>query len=172
GLDEAFEYMPGSYIRQHLAKIAGARPPFEGSHEVNIMVELGATAPQDTRALDDGTVPLVNRLEETLAELMEQGLVVDAVVAKSDAQRAEMWQRREDAAEVSLTRLPLVNNDIAVPTDKVPEFFRRMAPALAAIDPEADDSCVAHLGDGNIHYTVFPTRDDPALKDAIMEAVE
>ena len=31
---------------------------------------------------------------------------------------------------------------------------------------------MAHLGDGNIHYTVFPTRDDPALYDAVVEAVE
>ena len=34
------------------------------------------------------------------------------------------------------------------------------------------DDAVAHLGDGKIHYTVFPSRDDPALSDAVVEAVE
>ena len=28
------------------------------------------------------------------------------------------------------------------------------------------------MGDGNIHFTVYPTRDDPALSDAVIEAVE
>ena len=28
------------------------------------------------------------------------------------------------------------------------------------------------MGDGNIHYTVFPTRDDPALSDAVLARVE
>ena len=31
---------------------------------------------------------------------------------------------------------------------------------------------MAHLGDGNLHYTALPTRDDPALHDAVVEAVE
>ncbi len=31
---------------------------------------------------------------------------------------------------------------------------------------------MAHLGDGNVHYTVFPTRDDAALYDQVVEAVE
>lgn len=172
GLVEAFEYMPRAYIDAHLAKIHGARPPFDDSHDVNVMVEVGATAPAATTPAEDGSIPLVARLEETLAGFMDRGLINDAVVAKTEAQRREMWQRREDAAEVTLTRLPLINNDIAVPVDKVPDFFDRMDPVLKKIDAGATDLTVAHLGDGNIHYTVFPSRDDAALKDEIMEAVE
>ena len=28
------------------------------------------------------------------------------------------------------------------------------------------------MGDGNIHYTVFPTRDDPVLAEAVITRVE
>ena len=28
------------------------------------------------------------------------------------------------------------------------------------------------MGDGNIHYTVFPSRDDPALAEAVVTRVE
>ena len=31
---------------------------------------------------------------------------------------------------------------------------------------------VAHLGDGNLHYTIWPGNTDPGAMDAIMEAVE
>lgn len=172
GAVEAFEYMPGTYIEAHVAKIPGARAPFEALHDVNIMVEIGATAQRDATPGEDGSIPVVDYLEETLAALMESGEVIDAVVARSQAQRAEMWKRREDAAEVTLNRLPLINNDIAVPTDKVPEFLTRIAPVLQGIDPGAEDLTVAHLGDGNIHYTVYPVSRDPEVHDAIMEAVE
>ncbi len=111
-------------------------------------------------------------LETELAGAMETGQILDAVVAQNDAQRAEMWKRREDAAEVALTRLPLINNDIAVPVDQAATFLDRMAAALTEIDPGAESSSVAHLGDGNIHYTVFPASQDPAVHDAIMEKVE
>ena len=172
GAVEAFEYMPGSYIEAHVAKIPGARAPFGTTHDINIMVEVGATAPRDAAPREDGSIPVTEYLEETLAAMMESGEVIDAVVARSEAQRAEMWKRREDAAEVTLTRLPLINNDIAVPTDKVPEFLARMEPVLQGIDPGAEDITVAHLGDGNIHYTVYPVSESPEVHDAIMQAVE
>ena len=31
---------------------------------------------------------------------------------------------------------------------------------------------MAHLGDGNLHFTAYPTRDDTALKDKVLEAIE
>ena len=31
---------------------------------------------------------------------------------------------------------------------------------------------VAHLGDGNLHYTAYPSRDDPALAETIRAAVD
>ena len=31
---------------------------------------------------------------------------------------------------------------------------------------------MAHLGDGNVHFAVFPTRDDPTLSEAMIRVVE
>jgi FAD/FMN-containing dehydrogenase len=173
GAVEAFEFMPRTYIEAHLKTIAGARAPFAQSHEVNIMVEVAATAPRDTTPAADGTVPLSAHLEETLAQMFEEGLLLDAVVAQNEAQRKEMWERREAAAEVILgVGRPLSNNDIAVPVDKVGEFMGRMEARLAQIDPQAVPVVVAHLGDGNIHYAVWLGAEDAALKDRVTEAVE
>ena len=169
GAVEAFEYMPGAYVDAHIAK-TGARAPFEARHEVNILVEIGATAPRDAVPGPDGSIPVAAYLEEVLGEMLEQGDVLDAVIAQTDAQRAEMWARREAAAEVCLGRQPLVNNDISVPLDQVGAFFTRMESVLPRLDPGAEALSVAHLGDGNIHYTVYPT--DAARSDAVMQAVE
>jgi FAD/FMN-containing dehydrogenase len=83
-----------------------------------------------------------------------------------------MWQRREAAAEIAMTRRPLVNNDIAVPLDKVAVFLERAQKRLTALDADAKELIVSHLGDGNVHYTVWPMSQDPVVHDAIMEAIE
>lgn len=172
GAVEAYEYMPRTYVEAHVAQIAGAREPFVGKHEVNVMVELGATARADAEPGPDGALPVVARLEALLAEEMDRGRVLDAVIAASEAQRREMWARREAAAEVTMARTPLINNDIAVPLDKVEPFLARMHQLLPSLDAGADETCVAHLGDGNIHYVVYPSSSDPAHTDMLVEAVE
>lgn len=172
GAVEAFEYMPRRYITGHLARFPNAREPFADPHEVNIMVEVGATAPRDATPGPDGTIPVVDHLQETLAEMLDTGAILDAVVAQNEAQRREMWLRREEAAQVSLGRLPILNNDVALPLDKVSVFLDTMPSRLAALDAGAETMCVAHLGDGNVHYTVYPTTEDPARHDAIIEDIE
>ena len=172
GAVEAFEYMTPEYLRAYAARFPDTPPPFDQTHDITILVEVGATAPRDVTPDADGSVPLTRYLEEVLATMFETGLVLDAVVAQSESQRAEMWQRREAAGEVCLSRQPLVNNDIALPLDKVEAFLDAMAPRLEALDPGAEPVVVAHLGDGNVHYAVWPQSENPALHDMITEAVE
>lgn len=169
---EAFEYMPASYVARHLEYHSAARPPFDGEWPVNIFVEIASTAPRDAEPGQDGQTPLAARLEGVLAEFIERGIAKDAVVASSEGQRREMWARREAAAEIMLSIHPLVDCDIAVPLDRVQTFLDRMEARLKEFDPGARWIVVAHLGDGNIHYNAYPTRDDPALLDAIRDAVD
>ena len=172
GAVEAFEYMPANYITGHLHLFPDARAPFAERHAVNIMIEVGATAPRDATALPDGTIPLVSLLEATLGDMLDRGTLLDAVIAQNESQRRAMWARREAAAEIMRDRSPSLDSDVAVPLDKVPDFLEQADARVKSLDPAATEFCVAHLGDGNIHYTVFPTTDDPALIDALREAIE
>jgi FAD/FMN-containing dehydrogenase len=171
GLVEAFEFMPRSYMTRLGAKRPDLGQPFDTIHDVTILVELGATAPRDCTPRADGSVPLTDLLEDALATLMEQGAVIDAVIARSDSQRRRMWERREAAAEITLTQT-LVDTDVCVPLDRAADFLTEVQARLAVMDPAATDITVAHLGDGNLHYTVFPGRDDAAHQDAIREMIE
>lgn len=172
GAVEAFEYMPESYMRRLAEVRPDIRQPFTPRQAVNILVELGATAPRDATPGRDGEVPVTALLEETLAGMMEEGMVLEAEIAQSETQRRMMWERRELAAEVTFARKPAIDTDVSLPLDKVDMFLQRMTARLPDLDPGAEDLCVAHLGDGNVHYTVFPTRDDPQLNDQVVEAVE
>jgi FAD/FMN-containing dehydrogenase len=172
GAVEAFEYMPEAYMRRLAEARPDIRQPFAPRQAVNILVEVGATAPRDATPGPDGSVPVVTLLEDVLAEMLVEGMVLDAEIAQSETQRRMMWERRELAAEITFARSPAIDTDIALPLDKVETFLTRMTARLPALDPGAEEICVAHLGDGNVHYTVFPTRDDPKLYDAVVEAVE
>jgi FAD/FMN-containing dehydrogenase len=169
---EAIEYMPRAYIEEHMRKFPDARAPFETMHEVNILIEIAASAERDVTPTETGEIPISTMLEETLASMMEAGQILDAVVAQNDAQRQEMWKRREDAGEVVLDERPHVNCDIAVPIDKVSKFLERIDQAVPGIDQNAKTVSVSHLGDGNVHYTIWPTSADIDLKERLTEKVE
>jgi FAD/FMN-containing dehydrogenase len=172
GRVEAFEFMPRTYSE----RLQVARPdlglPFDHIPEVTILIETATTVPTEATPDDRGEVPLVALLEQTLAEMMEAGLVTDAVLARSDQQRRAMWARREAAAEICVGLTPVVDTDVCLPLDKVEGFLSEALQRLEALDPGFRSLTVAHLGDGNLHFTVFPTRDDATLKDRVMEVVE
>ena len=171
GLVEAFEFMPATYSR----RLAEVRPdlglPFATIPEVTILAELGATAPALCAVQADGSTPLTTLLETTLSGLMEQGLILDATLARNEAQRRAMWARREAAAEITFAHRPFIDTDISVPLDRAEDFLTGIHARLHRLDPKAETLTVAHLGDGNLHFTVFPK--DPGLNpDDVVTAIE
>ena len=158
GAVEAFEYMPRNFMQ----RLAQHRPDLTvplKTGDCTIMVELGGP---------DMDAPLA----ETLASLMEDGLVLDATLAASEAQRSTIWAIREASAEIKFTQLPIVDTDVCVPLEKVALFEAEVQARLGKLDAEATDITVAHLGDGNFHYAVYPTRDDPAQLDAVRAVID
>lgn len=169
---EAFEYMPRSYIAKHRQLFPDATGPFDTDYDVNIMIEVAATRAQDAITHPDGSLPVVSALEETLGAMLEDGTVLDAIIAQNETQRREIWKRREDAGEVAFFGGVFVNTDVAVPLDKVAAFEQMLTPRIKAIDPDAEEVIVAHLGDGNIHHTSYISRNDPEAMKALVAAVE
>lgn len=169
---EAFEYMPRSYMEKHRQLFPAAPAAFDQDYDVNIMIEVAATMARDAVPAPDGSVPVVTMLETALARMLEEGSVLDAVIAQNETQRREIWKRREDAGEVAFFGGIFVNTDVAVPLDKVAAFETALTPRIKAIDPDATQVIVAHLGDGNLHHTTYVSRNDPAVMDALVTAVE
>ncbi len=172
GMVEAFEYMPRLYIEQHLKHDPAAREPFGSAYDVNLMVELGATSPKDTTEDEDGSVPIVERLMSMLMDMMEEGLLLDATVAQNEAQRIEMWHRRELAGELTVTVDDLVINDLSLPLHAVAPFLVRAEENLLKYDPDARFFVVSHLGDGNVHFTIWPSPKAAGKHEALRAILE
>jgi D-lactate dehydrogenase (cytochrome) len=84
----------------------------------------------------------------------EDGLVLDAALAQSEAQRADLWRIREAIVEAQKFEGGSIKHDIAVPVDKSPEFIRRAVAAVTAAMPGIRPLPFGHIGDGNIHFNL------------------
>jgi FAD/FMN-containing dehydrogenase len=110
-----------------------------------------------------------------LDEAMAAGLVGDGVVAQSAAQAAGLWKIRESLPLANRKVGAVSNHDISLPLSEVPRFIPRAAQALAGLG-DFRINCFGHLGDGNLHYNVFPARgrtrqDELALRGPIKAAI-
>ena len=106
---------------------------------------------------------------------LEAGLLSDGVIAASEAQRAGLWRIREAIPEANRMIGAVSSHDISVPLGLVAEFIAKAGPRLAALG-DFRINCFGHLGDGNLHYNVFPAfgrnrKDYENQRDAVKECV-
>ena len=94
-------------------------------------------------------------LTDLFAAALEADLVTDGVIAQSSAQRDALWAVRENIPEANRRIGSVSSHDISVPISTVPDFIAAAGPALAEIG-DFRINCFGHLGDGNLHYNVFP----------------
>jgi FAD/FMN-containing dehydrogenase len=95
---------------------------------------------------------LAEQLQTALEQGMEDGHVLDAVVAQSEAQAQALWRIREATAEFP-THLVPINFDISLPLDQIEAFAEDCIKALTERWPGQRSLRFGHLGDGNLHLT-------------------
>ena len=94
------------------------------------------------------------RFEHLLEAALEQGLVLDAVVAENIAQAHILWHIRESVSLAQAEEGLNIKHDISIPVSRIPEFVRQADAALAAAIPGVRFVNFGHLGDGNLHYNI------------------
>jgi FAD/FMN-containing dehydrogenase len=90
------------------------------------------------------------RFEAVLGEALEAGLVVDAAIAKSQAERDRMWGLRDDVGQVG-RNAPIVVFDVSLPIPEMPGYVDTLRRDLTGRWPGATVVVFGHLGDGNLH---------------------
>lgn len=97
-------------------------------------------------------------LEAALAAAFEADLATDGVIAQSEAQAAAFWNVRETIPLGNRAVGAISNHDISVPVAGLPRFIDETTAAVARFDPEMRVNCFGHVGDGNLHFNVFPPK--------------
>ncbi len=128
-----------------LQHIPGARAPLPQPYLWQLLIELS-----DAQAEAD----LESQLELALAAESEAGLILDAALAKSEAQAAALWQLRENISEAQRLEGVSIKHDVALPLSCIAEFITRADAALTEKFPGLRIVCFGHIGDGNLHYNL------------------
>lgn len=122
------------------------RNPWPDTPEWSVLIELGLAKGSDPDAV----------LEALFATAMEGGLVSDGMIAQNEAQRADFWTIRESIPEANRLIGSISSHDISVPLGALSDFIEEGAKRIAGLG-NFRTNCFGHVGDGNLHYNVFPT---------------
>ncbi len=148
----SFEYIARSSLELVLDYVDGTSDPFDQPYDHYVLVELSGA--QSEQALRDIT-------EAVLMRGLEDGDIVDGIIAESGQQRDRLWRLRESIPEAEKHDGGSVKHDVSVAIDRIPEYLAR-APGVLAAAGEFRLSVFGHIGDGNLHYNVLA----PAGTDA------
>jgi FAD/FMN-containing dehydrogenase len=163
----SFEFLPRIAIEFVTHHIPGLVDPLERPHEAYVLCEV-STARDDPglRAL----------LESALEQALSDGLVLDAALAESLAQRDALWKLRESVPEAQRAEGASIKHDVSVPIVDLPRFYAEAQAAVLALVPTGRLVGYGHVGDGNLHFNVsVPMGGDadeflahaPAIHDAV-----
>jgi len=153
---EGFEVVPAHCLDSVLDLLPDARAPLAAQHEWNALIECAHHE-------DDGAA-LRERLENTLAEAAEEGLIEDAIIAANERQADDLWTLRDSISAAERAIGPAMQHDISVPVEKMPEFILAASPMIEEEFPGTTAAAFGHLGDGNVHFHVLaPKGAEPGI---------
>ncbi len=93
-------------------------------------------------------------IEIILERALELGIVTDASIAQSEAQRQSLWTIRESMSESQRYEGGSIKHDVSVPVSHVPMFIDEAMKAVQKFMADARVVCFGHMGDGNMHFNV------------------
>ncbi len=143
----AFEIILRPGLELGLAHRPELADPLETPCPVYILMELAGGGAVDLRALLEGC-------------LVDAGdIVMDGVIAMSQAQTERLWSCREAMVEAQSRSGPYYRTDVSVPIADIPAFLAAALASLAQSLPDGQPVAYGHVGDGNIHLNVVPPAD-------------
>lgn len=138
-----FELIPRIALELVLQHIGQTKDPFDTPCNWYVLLEIGSGR-QDA-GLREG-------IENELAAALEQGEVLNAALAHSEAQREMFWRLRETIPEAQRREGASIKHDVSVVSSELPRFIVEASAAVQQIAPQARIVAYGHLGDGNLHF--------------------
>ncbi len=161
GVVSAFELISGMGLEFLAETMPQVRQPFAEKPAWMVLIDLGLASGSPEEALT-----------ELFAAALAEGLVSDGLISQSRAQRAQFWEIRETIPLANRAVGSVSSHDISLPLGEVDGFIRDAGRALAALG-DWRINCFGHLGDGNLHYNVFPPQGEkPSADKAQVAAVQ
>lgn len=152
-----FEVMWNSFYERAVRPRGRLAAPLEAGLPLYVLLEAMGSEPGHDDTL----------FEALLGELLEAGVLLDGVMAKSDRERAEIWAIREEVEPVIEQSR---NFDVSLKSAEAGDYVRALEASLAAV-PDTELVAFGHLGDNNVHVCVQMRDRSPERIRAVEEVV-
>jgi FAD/FMN-containing dehydrogenase len=147
----AFEIVPYLGLDMQLRHGVLDRDPTAGPSPWYALIEVSRMAGGETGAL-------LRAIEAAFSD----GLIDNAILAESLADRTRMWAFREQMSEVQSKEGASIKHDVSVPVAAVPQLIAEGIAAAERVAPGIRPVPFGHMGDGNIHFNFSqPVGADP-----------
>lgn len=161
GTLSAFEAMWADFYRFITGPDVGVRAPLGRDYPLYVLIEsLGADPERDGE-----------RFETVLDRAMSDGLMLDAVVARSKADSKALWAVRDGIAEAVKAMTPFVSYDVSLPLGAMERFVAEANQLLTEKFPGHRSVFFGHVGDGNLHLVTCVGSREPAVTKAVDDLV-
>ncbi len=156
----SFEVMWDSYYDYIIEHVPSISSPFDEAYPIYVLTEISDKSGQ-------------NGLENALADELEAGRILDAVVCKSERERQAVWAIRDGVGDAMAVIRDNANFDVSVPINKMSDFLAQLEMEIKKLLPDTLLLVFGHIGDGNLHliFTVDRTEDKKKVYDVVYKYV-
>jgi FAD/FMN-containing dehydrogenase len=157
GTLSAFEVMWSEFVELVTTAPALGRSPLSARHPYSVLIEAqGSDQERDSE-----------KFESVLTGALDAGLMSDAAIAKSQAERNAMWALRDDISQTA-RNWPIFTFDVSLRIKDMESYISAVRAALHARWGGALTLTVfGHLGDGNLHLVVGVGSRSSEVKHAV-----
>ena len=151
----SFEAMWPDYYRLTTSQPGFGAPPLGADHGLYGVVEVSEEDEESAQ----------NALMSLMEPAFEAGLVADAIVAQSEAERATIWRAREDSDAIEHLYETYLSYDVGFELRDLGPFATALVDNFAARFPEVTPYIFGHVGDGNLHVMYGLSHSEAANRD-------
>lgn len=159
----AFEIMSANALKLVIKNIPNMRFPGKVEAPYYLLIELTSSS---------STAPLRMLFENAATAAIENGKILDAVLAETTEQAKQLWALRESTSEALRKEGTGIHFDISLPLTQWTDFLKDTEQKIKAVAPDMTLMPFGHIGDGNLHYNMYmPTAPGTDIRKRIKEIV-
>jgi FAD/FMN-containing dehydrogenase len=151
-----FEGMWREFVAAAVERI-GLSMPFTEEHELLVLTEVSASA---------------ERTSDVLGALMEEGIVVDALLARSGTDSQRLWAYRESVYDYGRFQTTFQGFDISIPRGSIGAAVDDLRIMARERWPDFLHVVFGHIADSNLHIMTGPTHLDQPMTAADKALIE
>ena len=155
----AFEVLWRDHYLLNTGEHSSVEPPLQTDEPYYVLIDVFISDGEQGRA----------KLEALLMAALEQGDISDGALASSEAERGKFWQIRENFEPERTCYGLIYGYDVSLPLESMEAYVDEVRAALLQRFADAALFAYGHIGDGNLHFSIYPG--SARARDAIDEMV-